>query len=132
MVFLDPFNLTWWKPITLGFLSPAVILYLASSVKSISSYPRLLKNCNYWHTGIPGLWRQELEAGRWTLDSGRWTLDTGLWTLEFEPWTLGSERWTLNTGPLDAKLWKLDSRRWTLNPGPCTLDSERWMLDCGH
>ena len=31
-----------------------------------------------WHTGIPGLWTQELDAGRWKLDSRRWTLDAGL------------------------------------------------------
>ena len=30
-----------------------------------------------WHTGIPELWTQELDAGLWTLDSGRWTLDAG-------------------------------------------------------
>ena len=27
------------------------------------------------HTGIAGLWTQELDAGLCTLDSGRWTLD---------------------------------------------------------
>ena len=30
------------------------------------------------HTGIPGLWTQELDAGLWTLDPGRWTLDATL------------------------------------------------------
>ena len=43
------------------------------------------------HTGIPGLWTQELDAGqseRWTLDSGRWTLDAGHWTLDSGLWTL--------------------------------------------
>ena len=34
------------------------------------------------HTGIPGLWMQELDAGLWTLDSGRRTLDAGSWTLD--------------------------------------------------
>ena len=31
------------------------------------------------HTGIPGLWTQELDSGLWTqeLDSGLWTLDPG-------------------------------------------------------
>ena len=29
------------------------------------------------HTGIPGLWTQELDAGLWMLDSWRWTLDAG-------------------------------------------------------
>ena len=40
------------------------------------------------HTGIPGLWTQELDAGLWALDSGRWTLDTRLWTLNATLWTL--------------------------------------------
>ena len=34
------------------------------------------------HTGIPGLWTQELDVGLWTLDSRRWTLDSGRWTLD--------------------------------------------------
>ena len=42
------------------------------------------------HTGIPGLWTQELDAGLWTLDSGRWTLDAGLWTLDATLRKLGS------------------------------------------
>ena len=25
------------------------------------------------HTGIPGLWTQELDAGLWTLDTGRFS-----------------------------------------------------------
>ena len=28
------------------------------------------------HTGIPGLWTQELDAGLWTLNSGFWTLNS--------------------------------------------------------
>ena len=57
-----------------------------------------------WHTGIPGLWTQELDTGLWTLDSGLWTLDSGRWTLEAGLWTLDSGRWTLDAGrwPLDA------------------------------
>ena len=47
MPYLDSFNLTYRKQMTLGFLSPAVILYLALSVKCISGYPRMLKTCNY-------------------------------------------------------------------------------------
>ena len=47
------------------------------------------------HTGIPGLWTQELDIGLWTLDSGRWTLDAGLWMLDSERWTLDAGRWTL-------------------------------------
>ena len=42
------------------------------------------------HTGIPGLWMQELDAGPWTLDSRRWTLDVGFWTLDTGLWTLGT------------------------------------------
>ena len=56
------------------------------------------------HTGIPGLWTQELNAGLWMLDSGRWTLDAGLWTLDFERWTLDAGLWTL-----DSELWALDA-----------------------
>ena len=55
-----------------------------------------------WHTGIPGLWTQQLDAGLWTLDSGRWTLNSGRWTLDAGLWTLDSGRWTL-----DAGLWTL-------------------------
>ena len=33
------------------------------------------------HTGIPGLWTQELDARHWTLDAGVWTLGSELWTL---------------------------------------------------
>ena len=50
------------------------------------------------HTGIPGLWTQELNAeqsGRWTLDSGLWALDAGLWTLDTGRWILDSGPWTL-------------------------------------
>ena len=51
---------------------------------------------NVWHTGIPGLWTQELDAGLWTLDSGRWTLEAGLWTLDSARWTLHAGLWTLH------------------------------------
>ena len=44
------------------------------------------------HTGIPGLWTQELDAGLRTL-----TLDAGLWTLDAGFWTLGAGLWTLDT-----------------------------------
>ena len=30
------------------------------------------------HTGIPGLWTQELDFGLWTLYAGLWTLDATL------------------------------------------------------
>ena len=42
------------------------------------------------HTGIPGLWTQELGAGLWTLDSGSWTLDSERWTLDAGLWTLNA------------------------------------------
>ena len=50
------------------------------------------------HTGIPGLWTQELDAGLWTLDSGRWTLDAGLWTLDAGLWTLDATLRKLGSG----------------------------------
>ena len=46
------------------------------------------------HTGIPGLWTQELDAGLWTLGSGLWTLDSGRWTLDTGLWTLDPGRYT--------------------------------------
>ena len=51
------------------------------------------KECTrkFRHTGIPGLWKQVLDAGLWTLDSGRCTLGSGCWTL-------GARRWTLDAG----------------------------------
>ena len=58
------------------------------------------------HTGIPGPWTQELDAGLWTLDSGRWTLDAGHWTLDAGLWMLDSGLWML-----DSELWTLDSGR---------------------
>ena len=76
------------------------------------------------HTGIPGLWTQELDAGFWTLDSRHWTLDPGIWTLDSGRWTLDAGLWTLDSGR-----WTLDSGRWTLDAGLWTLDSGRWTLD---
>ena len=44
---------------------------------------KLIKTFSWvWHTGIPGLWMQVLNAGLWTLDAGCYTLDAGLWTLD--------------------------------------------------
>ena len=56
----------------------------------ISEYIFYLKNGNELenlstvkrHTGIPGLWTQELDAGLWTLVSRRWTLDAALRKLD--------------------------------------------------
>ena len=80
-----------------------------------------------WHTGIPGLWKQELDAGLWMLDSGRWTLDAALWTLDSGRWTLDAGPWTLDPGrwTLDAGLWTLDSELSTLNSRRWTPDAER-------
>ena len=74
-----------------------------------------------WHTGIPGLWTQELDAGLWMLDSGLWTLDSGLWTLHSGHWTLDSGRWTLDSGR-----WTLNSGRWTLDAELRTLNARLW------
>ena len=84
-----------------------------------------------WHTRIPGLWTQELDAGLWTLDSGRWTLDAGHWTLDSGIWILDSGRWTLDSGrwTLDSEHWTLDSRRWALDVGCFTLDAALLALD---
>ena len=50
------------------------------------------------HTGIPGLWTQELDAGLWMLDSGLWMLNPGLCTLDSGRWMLHFGRWALGTG----------------------------------
>ena len=86
---------------------------------------------NQGHTGIPGLWTQELDAGLWTLDSGRWTLDAGLWTLNSGRCTLDAGRWELDDGrwTMDSGRWTMDSGRWTLDAGLWTLDSGLWTLD---
>ena len=50
--------------------------------------PNRVRSYIDWHTGIPGLWTQELDAGLWMLDTGHWALDTGLWTMDSGHWTL--------------------------------------------
>ena len=95
------------------------------------------------HTGIPGPWTQELDAGLWTLDTGLWTLGSGLWTLGSGRWTLDAGLWTLDAGRwnlyagswnLDAGSWTLDHGRWILDAGLSlwTLDATLWTLDSGH
>ena len=81
------------------------------------------KLTGYWHTGIPGLWTQELDAWPWTLDSGRWTLDSERWVLDAARWTLDAGHWTLNAGlsMLDVGRWTFDARLWTLGSGQWTL-----------
>ena len=41
----------------------------------------MFKCQNSGHTGIPGIWTQELDDGLETLDSRCWTIDSGPWTL---------------------------------------------------
>ena len=73
-----------------------IMLYIRKEIPSKLTQPI----CRKRHTGIPGLWTQELDAGpRCTLDSGLWTLDSGRWTLDSGRWTLDSGRWTLDAGP---------------------------------
>ena len=79
-----------------------IMLYIRKEIPSKLTQPI----CRKRHTGIPGLWTQELDAGPrctldsglWTLDSGRWTLDSGLWTLDAGLWTLDDGHWTLHLG----------------------------------
>lgn len=74
---------------------------------------QVLKSAWKRHTGIPGPWTQELEAGFWMLDSGRRTLDAesrsldpGIWTFDSGYRTLEHGRWTLVSGS-----WILDAER---------------------
>ena len=65
-------------------------LFLTKKIQDQKNMPQIilkkrtahLASYTFWHTGIPGLWTQVLDAGLWTLDSGRWTLDAGPWTLD--------------------------------------------------
>ena len=90
-------------------------IFHTSAVKEFNEFLPLFTL--FRHTGIPGLWTQELDAWLWTLDSGHWTLDAGLWTLD-------PGRWTLDIG-----FWMLDSEPWTLNSRHWTPDAERWTVD---
>ena len=78
----------------------------AMPISLVTSFLLITSLADRRHTGIHGLWTQELDAGLWTLDSGLWTLDAGLWTLDSGLWTLDVELWTL-----DAGLWTLDAGR---------------------
>ena len=84
-----------------------IMLYIRKEIPSKLTQPI----CRKRHTGIPGLWTQELDAGPWTLHSGLWTLDFGRWTLDSGRWTLDAGRWILDAGrwTLDATLRKLSS-----------------------
>ena len=53
-----------------------------------------------WHTGIPELWTQKLDAGLWTLDDEVWTLDAGWW--DFHP---------LDCGSWNFKIWNCPKLR---------------------
>ena len=61
-------------------------LYTHTTDLQLSLYSKFLSFQG--HTGIPGLWTQELDVGLWTLGSGLWTLDSGRWALDAGPWTL--------------------------------------------
>ena len=119
------------------------LLNFVSWIVFWDSYCKALLS-DFWkdrmHTGISGLWTQELDTEIWTRGSGRWTLDAGLWTLDSGLWTLDSGRWTLDAEfwPLDAGLWTLtlnsgrwtlDAALWTLNAGLWTLDDRLWKLN---
>ena len=74
------------------------LLMLCSNHQCFPALQNWLMSQLIRHTGIPGLWTQELDAGLWTLDSGLWTLDSGRWTLDAGRWTQDSGRWTLDAG----------------------------------
>ena len=61
-------------------------VFKAPNLVRFSYFPKFRRRKR--HTGIPGLWTQELDSGRWTLDAGLWTLDSGLSTLGSGHWTL--------------------------------------------
>ena len=73
----------------------------------------LLRNSG--HTGIPGPYTQELDAGIWTLDSGHLTLNATFWMLDPGLWALNAGYWTLDVGC------------YTLDAGPLALDH---IVDC--
>ena len=64
------------------FIFPTAMKWILSfSISANLSQCKFSKYISFRHTGIPGLWTQELHTGLWTLDSGRWTLGSGPWTL---------------------------------------------------
>ena len=51
---------------------------MTGSLSKLLIHPTKIQNAGLKkHTGIPGLWTQELDAGLWTLGSGRWMLHLG-------------------------------------------------------
>ena len=78
-----------------------MILSMTIKTRILSTKISLSRTCQnlirngirvYGHTGIPGLWAQDLDAALWTLDPGCWTLNPGSWTLDPGSWTLDIER----------------------------------------
>ena len=61
--------------------SKTIYLLLLSFISQQISAKFIKRGTFYWHTEIPGLWTQELDAELWTLDDDLWTLDSGPWTL---------------------------------------------------
>ena len=96
----------------------------AMPISLVTSFLLITSLVDRRHTGIHGLWTQELDAGLGTLDSGRWTLDAGLWTLDAGRWTLDAGLWTL-----DVELWTLDAGLRTLDAGLWAQDVRLWMLN---
>ena len=88
-----------WRSYPINFLS-AFVLFLITEFRYYYFGNQ--------HTGIPGLWTQELDSGLWTLDAGLWTLNSERWTLDAGLWTLDSGHWTRDSG-----LWTLNARLWT-------------------
>ena len=72
---------------------------------------KLVESSKLWHTGIPWLWTQVLDAGLWTLDFGRWTLDAGFWTLDAGRWTLDAILCTLGFGHWTLSLTVLEQNQ---------------------
>ena len=60
-------------------------------------------------TGIPGLWTQELDAGRWTLDAGLSTLDATLRKLGSGHLTLLSTGSEQNQNPVSDSSYSMES-----------------------
>ena len=53
------------------------IKFYSFDVKAIVIKKSRVTFCGKGHTGIPGLWMQVLDAGRWMLHFERWAPGTG-------------------------------------------------------
>ena len=89
------------------------------------------KRINFiWHTGIPGLWTQVLDAGLWTFDYRRWTLDSVLWALNARLWTcrlLTAKSWS-RRGASYQPASKCDCL--TINHMCLPCSPSRWVSPC--